>query len=127
MNSWVCTGTALAFLAGAVLLFRYGPRTAPGRGLPALTRPPVGGPHVHRDGLPWCDYEVEPPPWRHHCWPHSGGWLTAVDPPVWFERCPCGGHRENGGRWVGRNGYRRREDAAAYIEPTGTFYGDVNP
>ncbi len=126
MNQWAVAGTALALVAGAVLLWKHGPRPAPGRHLPPLHRPPCGSTqHIHRQALPWCDVEVEPPPWRHHCWPHSGGWKKTDTGHVWFERCPCGAWRQDDGPWRERNRGRGRKDAAQYIQPSSPgFFGD---
>lgn len=124
MDAGFCAGAALALTAGAVLLWRYGPRPSPGKHLPPLHRPPVGSNRqVHRRSLAWCDADVEPPPWRHRCWPHSGGWKKTDTGHVWYERCPCGAWREDEGRWHNRNCGRRREDCTPYVD-TG-FYGDA--
>ncbi len=75
------------------------------RDLPPLERPEPGDyTVVHRDGLPWLHPDVPKPPLIHGCQPQTGAWVrTPEGVDVWIERCPCGGLRENNGRWQHRN------------------------
>ncbi len=120
---------AVVAIAGVLAVLTYGPRPAPGDALPPLHRPPIGSnTHVHRDGLPWCDWEVPVPPRRHQCWPHSGGWKNTPAGWAWYERCPCGGERTDEGPWLSRNCHRSRYgDASIYVQPEAALLGGGTP
>jgi hypothetical protein len=106
MAAGIVAVVAAAGVGLAVHLLRVGIGRAD---LPELQRPVKGATRpVHRSGVTWAEAGV--PPRRHLCWSQTGAWASTGPgvAPRWFEMCPCGGMRRDGGRWEHRNTERRR-------------------